>query len=325
VGPGLSPSAEKPGPAGGPPRRNFGAFGSGVISLFLYGSLYVLPILGIVVAPLGLIPVLQYTARRPSGVAAWGWVALALGVTSAAGGGVPALVFFAGYVTVVVLPALSVEWWRRSRWADGRWAGTATLAGLVFVLATVAGIAWPQAPVAWTSAWLGRAAEQALQFYQKMGVSVGGLQLALDAGRTSLTWILPALPVAYLAVILFWVRPRLPLLGFDWVPVPFEQYRNDDWLAVGFVLGGLGTLFLGGTPRWIAVNLLVVVLILYFVQGLAMIRAHLARYIGRGWLVRWGVALLCLQVPLPVLVAAAGIIDSFVSLRPRPSDDDGRT
>jgi hypothetical protein len=104
----------------------------------------------------------------------------------------------------------------------------------------------------------------------------------------------------------------------------FEEYRNDDWLAAGFALAGLGTLFLAGTPRWIAVNVLIAVLILYFVQGLAMIRAHLARWLGKGWLVRWGVALLCLQGPLPLVVAALGIADGFFELRPRTGDDGGK-
>ncbi len=106
---------------------------------------------------------------------------------------------------------------------------------------------------------------------------------------------------AYLVVLLFWARPRLALLGYPMASGAFEDYRNDEWLAVVFAVSGIGTLALGGTARWAALNVLVVVLILYFVQGLAIIRAHLARWIGRGWLVRWGVVLLSLQVPMPLL------------------------
>jgi hypothetical protein len=62
---------------------------------------------------------------------------------------------------------------------------------------------------------------------------------------------------------------------------------------------------------------------LYFVHGLAIIRAHLARWIGRGWFVRWGVALLCLPMPLPVLVSTLGIADSFYQLRPQTSETGG--
>ena len=70
-------------------------------------------------------------------------------------------------------------------------------------------------------------------------------------------------------------------------------------------------------------NVLFAVLILYFVHGLAIIRAHLARWVGRGWLVRWGVTLICLQMPLPPLVIILGVTDSFRSMRPRADDDGG--
>ena len=302
-------------------RRSFGALGSGVISLLLFGSLFVLPVIGVFVAPLGLIPVLQYAARHASGVAAWGWVVVALGVAAAVSGTTMAVVFFAGYVTMIGLPSMTIEWWRRLGWSDGRWLLVAAFGGLALILLTVAGLGWPRSPMTWTAGWLSSMGTQALDFYKKIGVSTGRLQGALDASERNLTWILPAVPLAYLTAVLFWVRARLPLLGFDWQPVPFEEFRNDDWLALGFVLGGLGTLLTGGALRWIAVNLLAATLILYFIQGLAMIRAHLVRFVGRGWFVRWGVALLCLQVPLPALVAALGIMDSFHSLRPKRSDD----
>ncbi len=127
--------------------------------------------------------------------------------------------------------------------------------------------------------------------------------------------------VAYL-VVLFWVGPRLPLSATS-MRRSVQDFRNDEWLAVVFAITGIGTLALSGTARWVALNLLVVVLILYFVQGLAIIRAHLARWIGRGWLVRWGVVLLSLQVPMPLFVAALGVADSFHSLRPRVDEDGG--
>jgi len=317
---GLNPPPAAPG-MHGIGRRSFGALGSGAISLLLFASLFVLPVIGVFVAPLGLIPLLQYAARHPSGVAAWGWVVVALGVVAVASGTTMAVLFFVGYVTMIGLPSMVIEQRRRSGWSDGRWLLVTVLGGLALVLLTVAGLAWPRSPMVATSGWLSSMGTQALDFYKKIGVSTTRIQLALDASERNLTWVLPAVPVAYLSAVLFWIRSRLPLLGFGWEPVPFEEYRNDEWLAVGFVLGGLGTLFTGGTLRWIAVNLLAGALILYFIQGLAMIRAHLVRFVGRGWFVRWGVALLCLQVPFPAFVAALGIMDSFHSLRPKRSDD----
>lgn len=302
----------------------FGPLGSGLVSLLLYGSLFVLPFLGILVAPFGVIPVLHLAARRGSGMTAWGWVAVLLAGAAVAGGGIPAVAFLCGYLLLVAIPSLSVELRVRFRWQEGRWVAGTTLAAVLFALAVVAALSWPAAPVAAAGEWLRTMGQQAIELYRKAGVASGNLELALDASERSLAWVLPTLPVAYLVVVLFWLRPRLPVIGLKVEAAPFEEYRCDEWLAVLFAAGGLGVLVLGGTPRWVAINVLGAALILYFVQGLAIIRAHLVRFVGRGWLVRWAVALVCLQVPLPILVAALGIVDSFHSLRPRLPDDDRR-
>jgi len=309
---------------GAPLRRGFGPLGSGVVSILLFASLFVLPFFGMVVAPLGVIPVLQLAGRGEAGFRAWGWVVILLAALAVAGGGVRALLVLAGYVLIIVVPAVSAEVWQRERWSEGRWAALTVLAGGVLAMAALAALAWPTSPVEASAQWLHKAGEYAVQIYRNAGVSGGDLQLALDATERTMAWLLPSLPIAYLAAILFWIRPRLSLLGFAVTTGGFEEYRSDDWLSLLFAAGGLGTVFLSGTPRWVAVNVLAATLILFFVHGLAIIRAHLARFVGRGWLVRWGVALICLQVPLPLFVAALGIVDSFHSVRPRPPADDRR-
>jgi hypothetical protein len=123
------------------------------------------------------------------------------------------------------------------------------------------------------AAWMRAASEDAGELYASWGLAQGNVELALDAAERAASWVLPSVPVAYLVVVLFWIRPRLPLLGLPVPVAPFEAYRNDEWLAAFFVLAGAGTLLFDGTSRWVAINLLVTVLILYFVQGLAMIRA----------------------------------------------------
>lgn len=304
----------------------FGGIASGVLSLFLVSSLIVVFPLGLLIAPLGLVPVVQHVVVGRPGVAVWGWV-VALLLALAVGGisviGLHSALFLAAYCLVVVLPAASIEVWRSVEWDEGRWAAVTTLVGAALCLVVFGFLAWPQSPIDALTAWWHEAASMAEQAYQQMGVSSGQVELALDAAATIVPWTMPSVPVAYLVAILFWIRPRLPLLGFLRPIGAFERFRLDEWLPAGFALAGIGSLLLSGTPRWVAVNLLIAVLMLYFVQGLAIIRAHLARWIGRGWLVRWGVVLLCLQGPLPLVVAALGIADGFYSLRPRTDDDGG--
>jgi len=235
----------------------------------------------------------------------------------------PAWSYLAAYLLVVGFPAASLTAWRFAGWSEGRWAAVTVLVATVVCLGALGAAAAPAAPVDALGLWFHAAADQVEASYREVGVSTGELELAFDTVGPAVPWIAPSLPVAYLVVVLFWIRSRLPILGFPMPVAPFEQYRGDEWLPLGFALFGLGTLFLTGTPRWLATNLLIAVLILYFVQGLAMIRAHVARWVGRGWLVRWAVALICLQGPLPLLVAALGIADGFYPLRPRAIEDGG--
>jgi hypothetical protein len=304
----------------------FGTVASGALSLFFVSSLLFLFPLGLIVAPLGLIPVVQQVAVGRRSVESWGWVLALLAALTVGGVTILGLhfgVFLLAYSLVVVIPVVSVELWQRIRCPEGRWVAGTTLAGCVLCLATVVSLAWPEPPLGALTEWWQQAAATAEQAYQEVGVSSGQLELALDAVETIIPWTAPSLPVAYLVAILVWIRPRLPVLGFPLPIEPFENFRSEEWLPAVFAVSGIGTLLLRGTLRWVAASLLIAVLMLYFVQGLAIIRAHLARWIGRGWLVRWGVVLVCLQGPMPLLVAALGMVDGFHSLRPRSSDDGG--
>ncbi len=300
-----------------------GAAASGLVSLLLVGGLFVIPFFGLLIAPMGALPVIHFQSSGAAGYRAWGPVVALLLVASGAGAAGIAIPLLSAYLLLVVLPAATVEAWMRWRWSEGRWIAVATLIGVTACLAATAMVARPKAPMEAVSGWLRAASDGAGELYAAWGLAEGEVALALDAAERVASWVLPSLPVAYLVVALFWLRPRLALLGLGVDVGAFEDYRNDEWLAAVFAVAGIGTLVLGGTARWVAVNLLIAALILYFVQGLAIIRAHLARWFGRGWLVRWGVVLLCLQGPLPLLVAVLGVADSFHPLRPRADDDGG--
>jgi hypothetical protein len=308
------------------PLPRFGVVVSGFLSVLVTSSLVLLPPLGLLIAPLALIPVAQHVAARRRGVLVWGWVVLLMAMLALRGVallGIPVLVYLLVYLLVVVLPMASLELWQSTGTGEGRWAAVTTLTASGLCMAALAAAASPRSPVEAVSAWWQQAGELAQESYEAAGVPSGQMELVLDEVAGVAHWILPAMPVAYLVVILFWIRPRLPMLGFVMPVAPFEEFRIDEWLPAVFAAAGIGALVLDGSPRWAAVNLLIAVLMLYFVQGLAIIRAHLARWIGRGWLVRWGVALLCLQGPLPLLVATLGIADGFYSLRPRVEKNGG--
>lgn len=303
-----------------------GATASGLVALLLVSALYFLFPFGAVVAPLGLLPVFHFQSGEGSGVRAWGPVAALLVMAALLGVADLFLPLLLSYLLVIVLPSSSAEMWVRFGWNEGRWVLATTLAASIASLAVVTWIASPSTPIEAAEVWSDEAMTGVSELYLESGVpesEVDRILVAVEPVKTLIAMLMPIAPVAYVVMVLFWVRPRLQLLGLPVEVADFESFRNDDLLAALFALAGIGTLVFNGVGRWVAVNLLAVALILYFVQGLAMIRAHLARWFGRGWLVRWGVALLCLQGPLPLLVATLGIADSFRPLRPRVDDDGG--
>ena len=310
-----------------PPRiPRLGAAASGLVSLLLVGAFFAVPLLGLLIAPLGLLPILHFQARGERGARAWAPVVLLTAIAAASGIADFLIPLLALYGLLIVIPAVSVEVWQSLRLSEGQWVALTVLVATIASLATVALIALPETPLAATERWWNDGMNAASELYIAAGVPESDLEnilIAIEQMKPLTAMVVPAVPIAYLIVVLFWIRPRLALLGLRVDSPPFEEFRNDEWLAAVFAVTGIGVLVLGGTGRWVAANLLVAVLILYFVQGLAMIRAHLARWFGRGWLVRWGVALLCLQGPMLPLVAMLGIADSFHSLRPRPNDDGG--
>lgn len=300
-----------------------GVLTAGVLSLLLYLSLLGLPLLGVLVAPMSAVPVLSVRGGSAAMTAAWGWPALALAALAGTDHSGAGLALLAGYLMLVVLPSVSISWWSAAGWSEGRWVTVTTGVGLVLILGLVLALSQGH-PVEATRAWVHQAAGQAEAMYTNLGMGRGEVGLMMDRAESWLSWMLPGLITGYLVLTLFWLRPRLRLLGLPVQTAPFEAYRNDEWVPAAFAVAGAGTFFLGGAPRWVAVNLLTAVLILCFVQGLAMIRAHVVRFVGRGLLVRWGLGLICLQVPLAFVVMALGMIDSFHSLRPAPASENGR-
>ena len=311
----------------------FGPLGAGLISL-LFLSIIVLPgllnwmgafpaFVALFVLPLAALPVVQLTGSGRAAWLAWSWP-LAMLVLLAVGSSQGAFAALAlTYLLVVVVPAVSVEGWLHWQWSDGRWVAMTSMTALAICLLVMLTAAAPDPPLEAARQWLQEPLQQVEATYTELGMRRSEVQMGLDEMQRWLVWILPATPVIYVIVILFFIRPRLEALGVSLRPVPFEEYASEEWLPAIFAVAGLVTLLARGSLRWVAVNLLVTVLILYFIHGLAIIRAYVVRWVGRGWLVRWGVVLLCLQFPLPFVVAVLGMTDAFRSLRPAPSTEDG--
>lgn len=97
----------------------------------------------------------------------------------------------------------------------------------------------------------------------------------------------------------------------------FRNFQLPDWVLFAFIFGGLTPLVTGLLQK-VAANTLVLVVVLYIIQGLAIFRSILvAMSVGPGGaLIGWSLlALLFLMGIGPLLLAVAGLFDPFFDFR----------
>lgn len=100
------------------------------------------------------------------------------------------------------------------------------------------------------------------------------------------------------------------------VPGPdFIAWKTPEWLVWPLIAAGFAAFLTEGTLRIIAFNLLVVLIPVYYVQGLAIVTNFFQRRGTPPWLRVIGYLLLSLLNPLPVMVAGLGLFDLWFDFR----------
>lgn len=257
--------------------------------------------------------------------------ATAFGLLAGGGGAVLA----AGVaLAFVVLPALGLvagagPGRRREElvWLSAALSGLGALAA--FLLFTLSEGADPGAVFA---ASLDAMRPELIEFYRKAGWTAEMLEstgAAFDRIRDLVARQLAGLVLAgcvlHAALLVYAFGRRAGLEDAPVEPGSFATFRTPLVAAVAFVpAGALAALSGGGLSR-AAVTVLIPLGVLFFLRGLAIIRALLDR--GRaGLLIRAPVYVLAVQMPIPVLVAIGGLLDEFLDFRGRFSrgeDGDG--
>lgn len=304
-----------------PPLRSLGPGLAGVFSLIAYLSLVFLPFVGVFLALLAPIPLVHLLAGGRPSLLGWGWVAVLLaGATLVLQAGWLAALTL-GYVVLTVWPAVSVELWLRRSWTVGRWSAVTTLGALVMASAGAVAFFAPAAPADALTERLSAAVHESGGMASLLGA--GGEEVLATALHTT-AYLMPALAALYVLGVALFLRPRLSLLGIPRGGTAFRAYASEEWLPVGFVLGGLGWVFAAGMGKWLAGNLLATVLGLYFVHGLAIIFFYLGRWVGDNRWLRLAVLIFALQLPVTVVLSGLGIADSFFSLRRSEGAEGGK-
>lgn len=140
------------------------------------------------------------------------------------------------------------------------------------------------------------------------------LELVVEWGPGIATGVIAAflvLSLLVLTALLAWAaRGRYAVPG-----IPFEQWKLPEPLVWGLIAGGFLALAPWPAARIAAFNLLVLLLPLYFLQGLAVLAAFLARKGVPPVFRRLICVLAVLLNPLPLILTGVGIFDLWVDFR----------
>jgi uncharacterized protein YybS (DUF2232 family) len=163
--------------------------------------------------------------------------------------------------------------------------------------------------------------QRAMELYRQADLSSTQLAELQDLARRTGAFLVQAYPglalvvtgIIQLVTLVFLAvtgKGRFPLPG-----VPFRQWRSSEWLIWLLIAGGFGTAFTDDLAHRVALNLLTVLLPVYFLQGLSVVSFFFARkgispaFRGLGYL------LITLLNPLPLIVTGIGIFDLWADFR----------
>jgi uncharacterized protein YybS (DUF2232 family) len=125
-----------------------------------------------------------------------------------------------------------------------------------------------------------------------------------------------ALQLVTLGLLTLVIRPGT-------LPGPaFAKWRAPELLIWALIAAGFAAAFSIGTVQTVATNVLIILLPVYFLQGLAVVEYFLSR---KGWSLLWrscSYLMLLLINPLPVIVTGVGVFDLWADFRkPRLKKD----
>lgn len=128
----------------------------------------------------------------------------------------------------------------------------------------------------------------------------------------------PALAIVATGAVLLLTVFMLKALsaGYYEVPgLPFRFWSVPDALIWPLILAGFGMVFAEGAPRLAALNLLVILVPVYFLQGMAIVTFYFERKSVPPFFRGLGYLLAVFLNPLPLIVTGIGVFDLWADFR----------
>jgi len=172
------------------------------------------------------------------------------------------------------------------------------------------------------SAEISSSLKQAVALYEKGGVTGEELELikrSMSTAADLLQRLYPALVTALLAVIagcnLALVKRTTVKTAVNIAIGDFSTFRNPDLLVWALIAAGSALLLPVSPVTTPALNILLIITLLYFLQGMAVVSAFIAKNSASTLLRILLYAMLIIQPYLLALVAGIGLFDLWVDFR----------
>ncbi len=131
--------------------------------------------------------------------------------------------------------------------------------------------------------------------------------------RTFPAWV--ALVTGLMMVLQVFFLQRLSRGHYQIAGREFSRWKAPDLLIWPLIVTGFGTVFGSGPAQMVSLNILVVLLPIYFLQGLAVVSYFFSRkgipLVLRGF----GYLLIAVLNPLPIIVTGIGVFDLWADFR----------
>lgn len=295
-------------------------------SFFLFAAYLVIPLAGIFSGLLAPFPAAYVRFRHGRGAA----VIIVMGATAATTAyfGLSAGTFYlvqCGLIALM-LPELLLRGFSATR--SIVWTTTTCV---VFLTAAVVffSITSGQNVHQMAVAEIQKSVAQAIAIYEKSGVKGEELTILRQTMATAADLVIRMYPALVTITLVGMVGCNLALLrrftggmGFDLNINEFRTFRNPEILVWGLIAAGFSLLADNMIVTTPAINVLAVIVVLYFLQGLAVLSTVIARQSIAGALRTGLYIMLLLQPYLAALVAAIGIFDLWGDFRtPRKQEN----
>jgi uncharacterized protein YybS (DUF2232 family) len=260
-----------------------------------------------------------YALMRRGALVGSGIVVLSTAALFASGGAPGAL----GYLLQFGLASLTLPYLLRRGWPWDRAVAGALLL-VLFVAGLVLagyGVSRGVAVTELVNRYVHGEVESALALYQKADIPQEQLEELRTVVRHMADFLVsawPALMVAVTGAILLLMVLILSALSagrYEVPGIPFRLWKAPEKLIWLLILAGFGVLYAPGPAQRVALNVLTILLPLYFLQGLAVLAYFFQRKGIPPFLKGLGYLLVVVLNPLPLILTAVGVFDLWADFR----------